>query len=384
METESVPVYSLYEAEKLGHAKFLWAIGDGSTVRLRVTIRNLRNYAIRVRIDPGTTMTPHEIHRHQYQQMTVIRPTEIGLGPLETRSFWVNTACLQANLPAPHGQNAEQVRQRQQNLRKKLGDYLRSQGLNTKNIDDLVEEYDDGLRTRIQDLQRVAESMGYSTERIQEIQAEMEDLCQREPPVIHLGYSLTYLSSEQSAWINSIVHAIEELDDEIHQLAERSKRTIGISATEKEIVQLFGSELGKRKELEQFLYLAHLDPGLRDNVFNNSGFPFKVGEAVHLIEVDPNYPNDQEPQARLNSIVAQYAIWSMSDNLGLEECCSRIKREGREASLMGAGVRTVLHRASTAPGVDRTLSSRLRKIPPLFAHSSLGRTVGRIRKFLGV
>ena len=49
------PTYTLHEAERGGHAAFVAAHGDGTTGYLRLTIRNLRDYPIRILIHSGTT-----------------------------------------------------------------------------------------------------------------------------------------------------------------------------------------------------------------------------------------------------------------------------------------------------------------------------------------
>lgn len=370
------PIYSLYEAEKQGHAKFLWAVGDGSTIHLRLTMRNLRNYPIIVRIDPGTHLSPND---RSYQEMAVIRPAEIHLKPMETRSVWVNTACLRAERRAPACANAEQASERREKLRAQIAEYLRSQGLQAR-VDDLTEDHEDGLKPRLQDLERMGQALDYTPARISEIYDEIQDICQRVPPGIHMGYRLAPLEPEAAEWLDCITHAVEELDSDIARDAEFADQPVSDLIREfgsKQIVLLLAQTGATLDKLRSTQFFIHLDSALA-NIFRSSGHRFKPLEALRLAEFDEQNDQESKWKPRLNSITIQYAIWAITNRYNLDQCCRTIKRSGREAVIQGAGVRSVLHRAAQVART-RKLSTRFLELKiPLFSQSILLRFIAKV------
>jgi hypothetical protein len=113
---------------------------------------------------------------------------------------------------------------------------------------------------------------------------------------------------------------------------------------------------------------------LANNIFQESGHQFQTGEAFQLVEFDKHNDPEWRSDPRLRSLVAQYAIWALTDGYGLDECCQRIKLDQENTKLVvGAGVRSLLCQAARiAPenGVEaRDLESRV----PLFSESEMER-----------
>jgi len=374
-----VPTYTLCEAEKQGHAKFLWAVGDGTTVRLRLTMRNLRHYPVAIVVEPGTTFTPRD---RIFQEMAVIRPTLVHLKPFETRAIWVNTACLQAGRRAPAMPTEEQIGRRRESLRAQVAAYLRQQGLEA-HIEDFVEEHDDGLRARLHDLERIGQALGYTSMRIREIYDELEDMRHREPATVHMGYVLAPVSTERAKWLHCITRTIEQMDTDIARISYLAEQPVanlirqyGRKSVILELTQRGNTLIG----FQAVQYLEHLDSGLAKNVFQQSGRRFQPGESFRLVEFDEYNDPEWRSNPRLNSIVAQYAIWAITDSYGVDECCQRIRRSGRDAALMGAGVCSVLYRAAQVASESGLEAGELERRIPLFAESKMRRILAKVQQ----
>ena len=372
------PTYSLYEAEKQGHAKFLWAVGDGSTIRLRLTMRSLRPYPIAVIIEPGTAFAPRD---QAFQEMAVIRPTVVHLKPFETRSVWVSTACLQAERRAPARPTDEQIRRRRQKLRAKVATYLRQHGLET-HIEEIIEEHNDGLRARLHDLERIGDALGYSRERVREIYDELEDMNNREPAAIRMGYALTTIPPERASQLRCITEAVEQIDADIAHSSRLARKPVAELIREyglKNLILALAEKGDSLKALQARLYLSILEPGLANNVFQESGHHFKPGDGFQMVEFDEHDDPAWRSDPQLSSIATQYAIWAITDDYGLNQCCRRIKRKGRNAILMGAAVRSILHRAAQVTQKRGNAAQVLGRKNPLFAESAARRALARMR-----
>jgi hypothetical protein len=330
---QSHHVHTIYEAEEEGHAVFLWAVGNGGTSRIRITIRNLRDYPIQIQIEPGTILAPRN---GRYQDMAVIRPTIVRLEGLEIHSVWLNTVCLQANRLAPESRLSQA---------KVL---LRRFGIGADDAAGFLSEQDDQITTRIDDLNRVAARLGYTQARVQEIQRELEACRKRESPVMVMGYELAPMRTENREELRAIVNGLAEIDGHIEHEFELAQQPV------EDLIRTYGRKrvieelAGSKMDLDSFRafqYLSTVDSGLVTNVFQRSGRHFKPMEAYRLVEFDCDSHPEWECQPRLNSLVAQYAVWAVTDNHGLEESRKRINIDTDSADLIAAGVRTVLRRA---------------------------------------
>lgn len=327
------PSYTLFEAESQGHAAFVSADGDGSTGNLRLTIRNLRDYAIRILITPGTCFEPGDA---SYQEMAVIRQSTLRLKPLETRTIWVNTVCLQADRDAP--QSAFSMARM----------YLRSVGMDQSRAAEIIQGNEDSLEVRLKDLERIGRKLGYTPERMRELR-ETLSLLSNTSWGDQMAYRLAPVSRRHAREVRCVTRAVEDMDD---QIARISAVADGYAS---ELIRKHGrkkviEELAKRgtswHDFGASQYLEHLDIGLGRNVFHDSGRKFAVGEACTLVEFDTYNDPDGFADPRLSSLVVQYAMWSLTDGYGLEECCEKIKRQGKPAEILAAGVRSLLHRSA--------------------------------------
>ena len=324
VNTGGIPRYTLYEAESGNHAAFLWAIGDGSTTRLQLTMRSLRDYPIEILIEPGTSFQPENT---SFQMMSVIRPFIMRLEPGETVSVWVNTVCLQAALLAP------------QNRISVLRSYLRDLGLKEDNIEELLDQ-DNKLAGRLWDFEQMARRLGYS---------DVAGFTSDESVARHMSYRLAPLPREVSSSVRRVTGAIERVDKRIAFLSEQAEQPA------KDLIEKFGrkrviEELTTQgKDLESFQamnYLVQFDSSLANNLFNSSGHEFAPMEAFSLVEFDSYNDPDWRSNPRLNSMVVQYAIWTATDNYSIRECSARFGRTEEQDRLLAAGVRTVLHTAT--------------------------------------
>jgi hypothetical protein len=352
--------YTLHEAERGGHAAFVAAQGDGSTAYLRLTIRNLRDYPLRILIRSGTSFEPQDT---SYQEMTVIRSASLSLGPLQTRTIWVNTACLQADRNAPQSAfNLANV-------------CLREIGLGESQIAEIIAGNEDSLEVRLDDLDRIGQRLGYTAGKMQELREVLNFLSSANWGH-HMGYRLCPVSPQSARELSSITRTVEDMDQQIARISAVADEYAA------ELIQKYGrkkviEELTKRgtslKDFGASQYLEHLDIGLARNVFRDSGRSFAVGEACTLVEFDAYNDPKGFSDPRLSSLVVQYAIWSLTDGFGWEECCEKIKRVGAPAQILAAGVRSLLRRSERI----REEGAHLGRKAGLFAASAFRRRLAR-------
>jgi DNA-binding transcriptional MerR regulator len=287
---------------------------------------------------------------------------------METCSVWVNTACLQAERLAPDSKLTQ------------IADFLKGLGFGTTEIQQIVEEDDDQVKTRLNDLDRMARALGYAPERIRQIREELDNRRQRESPIMIMGYELAPVPEKNARALRSITDALAEIDCHIARIASLAQQPV------KHLIERYGhkrviDELARRhSDLESFQatrYLANFDSGLASNVFRSSGSRFKPMDAYQLVEFDTKNDPRWEAAPRLNSLVAQYAIWAATDNYGLDEAVKRITISADKRRLIAAGVRTVLRRAPGRSG-EGVGTWRLRSKTIRFAQSRIVRVAGRM------
>ncbi|MBN1450336.1 MAG: hypothetical protein JW963_04910 [Anaerolineales bacterium] len=359
-----IPSYSLFEAEREGHAAFVSATGDGTTTHLRVTVRNNRDYPIQVRIEPGTAFTPRN---HSFQDMAVIRSTVLNLEPLETRVVWLNTACLQPERNPPYENSAAA--------------YLRQQNFMPNAIEDILDKSGNRMQIHVEDLYRIGRAMGYNDRVLGEMRTNLETMARGAHATMQMGYRLQPLPEERANWVRCISQAIEEIDTQISRisaLSSESSESLTRTYDPKDLIKLL-CQMGIPPQ--QFLTdqaLINFDSALTHNVFEDSGYSFKPGEALLLTEHDIyNDPEGRLPR-RLQSLVAQFAIWAATDDYDLEQCRGRFSRNRLKKPLLAAGVRSVLNRAVEAAPTYHIPSRSLKSKLPLFAGSRPRRFVARI------
>jgi|ERR1051326_8620350 hypothetical protein len=349
--------YTLHEAECGGHAVFVTAQGDGTTIGLRLTIQNLRDYPICILVQPETYFIPDNSN---YQEMAILRSASVRLKALETRTVWVNTVCLQANRNAP--QSAFTVAAR----------FLKGEGLGNGDIAEIIEEEGDDLAVHLDDLERIGRRLGYTPAKAREIAANLESLSSNGLWTDYMGYRLSPLPTRNADEIHAVTQAVESLDAnivKISQLVEQQASNLIQKYGRKRVIE----ELANRGINLAAQYAAQLDLSLARNVFANCGHDFRAGEAYKLLEFDLHNDPEGRSTPRLNSVAVQYAVWSLTDSFGIEECCERIKSTGRKAELFAAGARCVLRQAERVREGGIHPSRRI----GLFARSPFRRKLAR-------
>lgn len=333
---EDIRLYTLYEAVHAGHVRVLWAIGDNTTTHLRLTIRNLRDYSITIVIEEGTTFKPKD---KTYQEMIAIRNSnQIHLKPLETRSIWVNTACLQMGLIAPTSPLAL------------VRTHLQEQGLNDSNIERVIEDDYDEVKLHIKDLENIGMELGYTPDRIHEITKFLMTIKNGQRKIPNsMGYSLASFPAEYSVLLRCLLASIGKLDNDIARVSYQAEEPV------EEMIRAYGRKrllIELQNEQESFesfkeeQYFIHFDSALAENIFVDSGYSFKPFEAIQLVDYDQYDDPDWHSAPRLNSLVIQFAFWAITDGSNLDDCCRIMPGIKDDANLLSAGVRALLLRAA--------------------------------------